>query len=121
MGRGEKSRKEIVMATKLAEKKCQACKPGTPVMSAEKIAGLLKEIPKWKADGGEIARMFEFKDYYHTMAFVNAVAWVAHGEDHHPDMKVGYNKCEVRFSTHSVGGLSENDFICAAKVDRLGA
>jgi 4a-hydroxytetrahydrobiopterin dehydratase len=63
--------------------------------------------------------MFQFKNYYETMAFVNAVAWVAHREDHHPDLEVGYNKCTVRYSTHSVGGLSENDFICAAKVDSL--
>jgi 4a-hydroxytetrahydrobiopterin dehydratase len=69
----------------------------------------------------EIERTFAFKNYYRTLAFVNAVAWIAHQEDHHPEMEVGYNRCRVRYSTHSVGGLSENDFICAAKVDALSA
>ena len=73
------------------------------------------------ADAKEIRRTFSFGDYYKSMAFVNAVAWIAHREDHHPDMTVGYNKVTVAFSTHSVSGLSENDFICAAKIDALGA
>ena len=68
---------------------------------------------------GEISKSFSFKNYYETMAFVNAVAWVANQQDHHPDMEVGYNKCTVRYSTHSVGGLSENDFISAARIDAL--
>jgi 4a-hydroxytetrahydrobiopterin dehydratase len=66
-----------------------------------------------------IRKTFRFDDYHRTLAFVNAVAWIAHREDHHPDLEVGYNRCTVRYSTHDVGGLSENDFICAAKVDRL--
>lgn len=66
-----------------------------------------------------IGRVFRFDNYYQTMAFVNALAWVAHREDHHPDLEVGYNRCVVNFSTHSVGGLSENDFICAARIDAL--
>lgn len=92
-------------------------------LSRAAVAKLLKEVPKWKADAAskEIRRTFKFKDYYGTMAFVNAVAWIAHGEDHHPEMTVGYNKVGVLFSTHSVGGLSENDFISAAKLDALGA
>ena len=69
--------------------------------------------------GKEIARTYKFKNYYETMAFVNALAWIAHREDHHPDLLVGYNRVQVRFSTHSIGGLSENDFICAAKIDAL--
>jgi len=73
------------------------------------------------AETKEIRRTFAFKDYYASMAFVNAVAWIAHREDHHPDMAVGYNKVTVVFSTHSVGGLSENDFIGAAKIDALGS
>jgi len=73
------------------------------------------------AEAKEIRRTFAFENYYVSMAFVNAVAWIAHGEDHHPDMTVGYNKVTVAFQTHSVGGLSENDFICAAKIDALGA
>lgn len=91
-------------------------------LPAERVAALLKLLPGWERAGdGEIAKTYAFENYHHTIAFVNAAAWVAHREDHHPDMEVGYNRCRVRFSTHSVGGLSENDFVCAAKVDALGA
>ena len=64
-------------------------------------------------------RSFGFEDFYRTKGFVNAVAWIANAEDHHPDLELGYNYCRVTFSTHSIGGLSDNDFICAAKVDAL--
>ena len=79
------------------------------------------QVPLWTVRPGEreLERAFTFPDYWQTMAFVNAVAWVAHAEDHHPDLGVHYGRVVVRWSTHSVGGLSENDFICAAKVDRL--
>jgi len=107
------------MKSTLAEKKCKTCKPGSAALTKSQIALLIPEIPGWKIDAGEVTRSFNFKDYHHTMAFVNAVAWMAHRENHHPDLKVGYNRCEVRYSTHSVKGLSENDFICAAKVDAL--
>jgi 4a-hydroxytetrahydrobiopterin dehydratase len=92
-------------------------------LSAGDVTTLLKQAPGWTSDAAarEIRRTFSFKDYYAAMAFVNAVAWIAHREDHHPDMAVGYNKVTVTFSTHSVGGLSENDFICAARIDALGA
>lgn len=70
-------------------------------------------------DGKTIRRTCRFGNYYQTMAFVNALAWIAHAEDHHPDLEVGYNRCHIRFSTHAIGGLSENDFICAAKIDTL--
>jgi 4a-hydroxytetrahydrobiopterin dehydratase len=103
----------------LAEKRCTVCSPGTPALSNSQISLLLPELPGWELRAGELCKDFKFQDYYHTMAFVNAVAWIAHREDHHPDMKVGYNRCEVRYSSHSVNGLSENDFICAAKVDAL--
>ena len=62
---------------------------------------------------------FQFRNFHETMAFVNAVAWIAHRENHHPDLEVGYKHCQVRYSTHSVGGLSLNDFICAAHIDDL--
>ena len=107
------------MKSALAEKRCTISTPGTPALSASQISLLLPELPGWELRGGEICKDFKFKDYHRTMAFVNAVAWIAHREDHHPDMKVGYDQCEVRYSTHSVNGLSENDFICAAKVDAL--
>jgi 4a-hydroxytetrahydrobiopterin dehydratase len=106
--------------TKLASRR-SAPRKG-PALSPAAAARLLKQLARWTADAKskEIRKTFAFKDYYGTMAFVNAVAWIAHREDHHPDMAVGYNKVTVVFSTHSVSGLSENDFICAAKIDALG-
>ncbi len=71
------------------------------------------------ADASRLERALKFKDFYRTMSFVNAVAHIANVEDHHPDLEVGYNYCRIRYSTHSIGGLSQNDFICAAKIDRL--
>ncbi len=106
----------------LRERKCAACAPGTPPLDAARAAGLLGQLAGgWRIaeDGRSLRRGFGFADFHHTMAFVNAVAWIAHVEDHHPDLEVGYDYCRVTYSTHSVGGLSENDFICAAKVDAL--
>lgn len=90
-------------------------------LGADAVAGHLKDLPGWTkaGDGGSISKEFRFADYFHTMAFVNAVASIAHREDHHPDLEVGYSRCLVRYSTHDVGGLSLNDFICAAKVEDL--
>ena len=81
----------------------------------------LPQIPGWTLaeNGHALTRTFTFKDYYRTMSFVNALAHVANAQDHHPDLSVHYDRCVVRFSTHDVGGLSENDFICAAKADTL--
>src|SRR6185436_14511663 len=107
------------LRSELLVKKCEPCREGTPAMAEAAVMEHMKAVPGWEYRNKEIARSFKFKNYYETMAFVNAVAWVAHGEDHHPDMEVGYNRCTVRFSTHSVGGLSENDFISAAKVNSL--
>jgi 4a-hydroxytetrahydrobiopterin dehydratase len=94
-----------------------------PALARDAAENLLKQLASWtmNAEAKEIRQTFAFKNYYETMAFVNAVAWIAHHQDHHPDMTVGYNKATVVFSTHSVGGLSENDFISAAKIDALGA
>ncbi len=72
-------------------------------------------------DGKEILRDFSFGGFYKTMGFVNAVAWIANAENHHPDLEIGYGHCLVRYSTHAIDGLSENDFICAAKIDALAA
>lgn len=98
----------------------QHCQPrtGTP-LNADEARALLKQLDGWTLAEKIISKTFAFKNYYETMAFVNAVAWMTHREDHHPDLQVGYNRCRVEYSTHSVGGLSENDFICAAKVDAL--
>ncbi len=110
------------MAEKQGDLKTSHCKPcegGTPPLQQEAIADYLSSLPGWVLAEGRISRKFEFKNYYQTLAFVNAVAWVAHTENHHPDMEVSYKNCIVHYSTHSIGGLSENDFICAAKVDAL--
>jgi 4a-hydroxytetrahydrobiopterin dehydratase len=105
----------------LRKERCQPCEGGVAAMSREAAGNLMSQLDGWSLadDGLEISRDFEFKDFHQTMAFVNAVAWIAHREDHHPDLEVGYGHCRVRFSTHAVGGLSQNDFICAAKVDDL--
>ncbi len=107
--------------TELTAKRCVPCEGGVAPMDAEAARDMLGQLNDWELDesGKEISRSFTFKNYYRTMAFVNALAWIAHQEDHHPDLQVGYNRVQVRFSTHSIGGLSENDFICAAKIDAL--
>jgi 4a-hydroxytetrahydrobiopterin dehydratase len=85
------------------------------------VALHLASLPGWELveNGGAIRKTFRFADYYRTLAFVNALAYVAHAQDHHPDLGVHYDRCVVRFSTHDVGGLSENDFICAARAEQL--
>jgi len=103
----------------LTNKKCLPCEGGTPPLSQDEITQLLKQLDGWSQGDRLIGKTFEFKNYYQTMAFVNAMAWLSHREDHHPDLNVGYNKCHVEYSTHAINGLSENDFICAAKVDAL--
>ena len=87
------------------------------------VAKGLQELPEWRLadDGQALERSFSFTDYYRTIAFVNALAYIAHCEDHHPDLGVHYNRVDVRYSTHDVGGLSENDLICAEKAERLFA
>jgi 4a-hydroxytetrahydrobiopterin dehydratase len=88
-------------------------------LSQTEINSLLKQVAGWLLDDKLIRKTFEFKNYYQTMAFVNAVAWLSHKEDHHPDLHVGYKHCRVEYTTHALNGLSKNDFICAAKVDAL--
>ncbi len=107
----------------LVNRRCAPCEGGVAPLTPEGIASLHTMVPLWtvRADGAELSRTFTLPDYWRVMAFVNAVAWVAHREDHHPDMEVAYNKVVVRWSTHAIGGLSDNDFICAAKVDALVA
>lgn len=108
--------------TDLATQHCQPCSGNTPRLNPERASELLQQLhPRWRLNptSRAIGREFEFKNYYQTIAFVNAVAWVAHQENHHPDLVVSYNRCQVNFQTHAIAGLSENDFICAARVDRL--
>lgn len=111
-----------ITATELAARRCAH---QTTALDQTAIAQHLAALPEWTIADGKLARNFAFKDYYQTLAFVNAIAWVIHAEDHHPDLAVSYNRCGVKFDTHSVnegrGGLSINDFICAAKVDAVFA
>ncbi|MDB5172759.1 MAG: pterin-4-alpha-carbinolamine dehydratase [Phycisphaerales bacterium] len=106
-------------ASALARQSCKPCEAGGKPLDDARITALLAQIPGWERAGGEITKTFRFKNYHESIAFVNATAWISHREDHHPDLEVGYNKVRVRYSTHSVGGLSENDFICAAKIEAL--
>ena len=105
----------------LVSKRCVACTAETPRVSPEEVNRLLVGLPGYKADllVGSISKTYEFKSFYETMAFVNALAYIAHVEDHHPDLAVSYSRCSVTFTTHAIGGLSENDFICAAKIEAL--
>ena len=104
---------------KLATKHCKPCEGGTVPHDAQQTKEMLKQLKGWIVEDGKLVKLYAFKNYHQTMAFVNALAWVSHREDHHPDLLVGYNKCRVEYSTHAIGGLSENDFICAAKADAL--
>jgi 4a-hydroxytetrahydrobiopterin dehydratase len=99
------------------------CAPGGQVkaLSDVGVTEHLKKLEGWALANQEIRKTFTFKNYYETMAFVNASAFVSHREDHHPDMGVHYNRCVVAYSTHDAGGITLNDFICAAKLDRLVA
>jgi 4a-hydroxytetrahydrobiopterin dehydratase len=106
-------------AADLAQKKCKPCEGGVSPLKPAEITALLGQLDGWQFADGVITKTYEFKNHYQTMAFVNAAAWVSHREDHHPDLTVGYNQCKVDYSTHAIGGLSENDFICAAKLDAL--
>ncbi|MDY7538338.1 4a-hydroxytetrahydrobiopterin dehydratase [Undibacterium sp. RTI2.1] len=87
------------------------------------LPAYLAAVPGWTQDGPRIVKAYNFKNYYETLAFINAIAYVIHAEDHHPEMVVTYNRCLIKFDTHTVnggkGGISENDFICAAKVDAI--
>jgi 4a-hydroxytetrahydrobiopterin dehydratase len=107
------------IAQELVRKKCAPCEGGVAPLTAEQIRPMLKGLQGWALEGKAIAKTFKFKNYFETMAFVNAIAWISHRENHHPDLEVGYNTCLVRYSTHAVGGLSGNDFICAQKVEQL--
>ena len=115
----------MVDGTKMSELIQKSCRPlasDTAPLATKTLDTLLQQLHgDWQAlqQPPALNRSFKFKNYYQTMAFVNALAWIAHQEDHHPDIEVSYNRCIVHYSTHSIGGISENDFICAAKIDAL--
>jgi 4a-hydroxytetrahydrobiopterin dehydratase len=105
----------------LTAKHCAPCEGGVDPLGADQVREMLQKVSGWEVDSSskKLSRDFKFGNFYQTMAFVNAVAWMAHIEDHHPDLEVGYDHCKVYYTTHAIGGLSENDFICAAKIDAL--
>ena len=105
--------------TNFTQKKCKPCEGGVEPMAEAQIQEHLKELKGWQYENGVITQTFQFKNYYETTSFVNAVAWIAHQEDHHPDVSFGYKTCRIDYATHSIKGISENDFICAAKIDQL--
>lgn len=103
----------------LANMKCKPCTGTTPPLRAEQIGLKLEQLDDWVLQGQAISKTFVFKNYFQTISFVNAVAWISNQQDHHPELAVSYSKCSVLFTTHAINGLTENDFICAAKVDAL--
>jgi 4a-hydroxytetrahydrobiopterin dehydratase len=107
------------MISDLLTKKCDPCESSAGKITTAETGEYLTQVPGWQLDGNQLVRTFKFKNYYEALAFVNATAWISHRADHHPDMEVGFNKVTMRYSTHKVGGLTENDFICAAKVNAL--
>ena len=103
----------------LSQKKCKPCEGGTKPLNRVMVEGYLAGLPGWQLRENWIEKTFSFQNFHETMSFANAVAFIANREDHHPDMEVGYKACKVKYTTHAIKGLSENDFICAAKVNRL--
>lgn len=108
-------------ANDLSTKHCKPCKGKEHALSGADTRELLQRLPGWRLgdDGKSIAKDFKFQDFHHTLGFINAVGFMANQEDHHPDLEAGYGHCQVLWSTHDVGGLSLNDFICAARVEAL--
>ena len=104
---------------KLYERHSRELPKGTPALNSKTVAAHLKQVKGWSIARGELVRELKFSDYFETMSNVVAIAMLAQSENHHPDMLVTYNKLTIRYSTHSVGGLSENDFICAAKINQM--
>lgn len=108
--------------SELTAKKCVPCEGGVEPLSRAQAQELMEQLaPGWTLsdDAKSLHREWKFRNFYHTMSFVNAVAHIANAEDHHPDMEVGWGYCRIKYATHAIKGLSENDFICAAKVDAL--
>ena len=108
-----------IQSCDLSAKNCKPCEGYIPPLKPGEADLLLKQLKDWAIRDIQLVKEFRFRNYFETIAFVNATAWLSHREDHHPDLEVSYNRCVVRYSTHAIGGLSENDFICAAKIDAL--
>ncbi len=110
------------MSDALSKQRCKPCEGGVQPLSASEAQSLMSQLSAaWQLanDTRSIRGEWKFRNFYHSMSFANAVAHIANAEDHHPDLEVGYGYCRMTFNTHAIGGLSQNDFICAAKVDSL--
>lgn len=105
----------------LKNKQCKPCEGGVCPLDTGIAVDQLNAIPGWHlgADEKSIVRTLKFKNFAETMSFINAMAYMAEQQGHHPDFSAGYHYCEIRYTTHAIGGLSENDFICAAKINEL--
>ena len=103
----------------LTQKKCKPCEGGVPPLTEEQTNDLLKQIPSWTIKDGHVFKQFKFKDFKEAMAFVNKVADIAEQENHHPDITISYSQVSIGLWTHAINGLSENDFIVAAKLDKI--
>src|SRR3990170_1751548 len=106
--------------TDLTKKRCVPCEGGMPPLEDKKVEELLKEVLEWELEEGKVVRRFKLKDFREAIDFVNKVAALCDAENHHPNISVyGWNKVKLTFFTHAIKGLSENDFIMAAKVNQL--
>jgi pterin-4a-carbinolamine dehydratase len=106
--------------TELASAHCEACEPGTPTLPEEEAASLSSEVPRWQLEGTKsLRREFEFPNFREAFGFVARVALVAESEGHHPDVELGWGRAAIELTTHAAGGLTRNDFIMAARIDRL--
>lgn len=107
----------------LSDRRCVACRPGTPPLTDQEVERLLQEVPGWGRQGppDQLRRSYRFRDFATALAFVNRIGAVAEAEGHHPEVTLGWGKVDVALWTHAAGGLTENDFILAAKIDRLAA
>ena len=103
----------------LTIKKCKSCEAGAEPLKPNEVETMLGLLSGWRLAFGQITKLYSFDNHYQAVAFMNAAAWISHREDHHPDITVGFNTCRVAYKTHAINGLSENDFICAAKLDAL--
>jgi 4a-hydroxytetrahydrobiopterin dehydratase len=108
-------------ASSLEALSLQPCVRGAPRLADAELRDAVAQLPGWTHVADRIAKTYRFANYHETIAFVNAVAWVAHRTDHHPDLSVHFNRCVVSYSTHDAGGVTQNDIVCAARVERLVA
>lgn len=108
--------------TSVNKNRCLPCEGISAILSSDTVNKMLSKIQGWNLDenkGTYIYRIFQFDNFAQNMAFINVVAWIAEKEGHHPNIEVEFTFCKVKFWTHSIGGLSENDFICAEKINAI--